>query len=103
MPSSVKLGVRPRIFLIRSNSSGVRPCSATSSGVTTGSADICDELSGWEEGCHSDCGLRKPDCGELAQAAVQYSVTCTLATHIVLGAFAFRFPQSATESGFFAR
>src|ERR1700720_1615809 len=37
MPSSVKLGSRPRIFLIRSNSSGVRPCFATTSGVTGGS------------------------------------------------------------------
>src|SRR4029077_19210286 len=37
IPSSVKFGSRPRIFLMRSNSSGVRPCSATSSGVTVGS------------------------------------------------------------------
>src|SRR5882724_1519498 len=37
MPSSVKFGSRPRIFLMRSNSSGVRPCCLTSSGVTTGS------------------------------------------------------------------
>src|SRR5205807_7322889 len=37
IPSSVKFGSRPRIFLIRSNSSGVRPCLATSSGVTFGS------------------------------------------------------------------
>src|SRR5947207_5567848 len=36
IPSSVKFGSRPRIFLIRSNSSGVSPCSATSSGVTVG-------------------------------------------------------------------
>src|SRR5881396_620145 len=38
IPSSVKFGSRPRIFLTRSNSSGVRPCCLTSSGVTTGSA-----------------------------------------------------------------
>src|SRR6266478_10013975 len=38
IPSSVKLGSRPRIFLIRSNSSGVRPCCSMSSGVTAGSA-----------------------------------------------------------------
>src|SRR5438067_11248404 len=38
MPSSVKFGSRPRIFLVRSNSSGVRPCCLTSSDVTTGSA-----------------------------------------------------------------
>src|SRR6267143_3098625 len=38
IPSSVKLGSRPRIFLIRSNSSGVRPCCLMSSGVTAGSA-----------------------------------------------------------------
>src|SRR5690242_10388598 len=37
IPSSVKLGSRPRIFLIRSYSSGVRPCFATRSGVTFGS------------------------------------------------------------------
>ena len=37
IPSSVKFGSRPRIFLIRSNSSGVRPCLATISGVTSGS------------------------------------------------------------------
>src|SRR4051794_29001087 len=37
MPSSVKFGSRPRIFLMRSNSSGVRPCFATISGVTDGS------------------------------------------------------------------
>src|ERR1041385_5206385 len=36
IPSSVKFGSRPRIFLIRSNSSGVRPCFATNSGVTFG-------------------------------------------------------------------
>src|SRR5207249_12180412 len=38
IPSSVKFGSRPRIFLARSNSSGVRPCCLTSSGVTVGSA-----------------------------------------------------------------
>src|SRR5213076_2447054 len=38
IPSSVKFGWRPRIFLIRSNSSRVRPCCLTSSGVTAGSA-----------------------------------------------------------------
>src|SRR5437588_9921180 len=38
IPSSVKFGSRPRIRLIRSNSSGVRPCSATIPGVTFGSA-----------------------------------------------------------------
>src|SRR5207249_2419490 len=36
IPSSVKFGSRPRIRLIRSNSSDVRPCSATISGVTFG-------------------------------------------------------------------
>src|SRR5947199_9713165 len=38
IPSSVKFGWRPRIFLIRSNYSRVRPCCLTSSGVTAGSA-----------------------------------------------------------------
>src|ERR1051325_3917980 len=37
MPSSVKVGLRPSMFCSRSNSSGVRPCSATSAGVTAGS------------------------------------------------------------------
>src|SRR5436190_16806994 len=37
IPSSVKFGSRPRIFLIRLNSSGVSPCFATISGVTSGS------------------------------------------------------------------
>src|SRR5205809_1283410 len=37
IPNSVKFGSRPRIFLMRSNSSGVRPCLATTSGVTSGS------------------------------------------------------------------
>src|SRR5436190_5601328 len=37
IPSSVKLGSRSRIFLMRSNSSGARPCCATTSGVTIGS------------------------------------------------------------------
>src|SRR5579862_4090467 len=40
MPSSVKLGSRPRMDLMRSYSSGVRPCLLTSSGVMAGSADI---------------------------------------------------------------
>src|SRR5213080_195087 len=38
IPNAVKFGSRPRIFLMRSNSSGVRPCCLTSSGVTAGSA-----------------------------------------------------------------
>src|SRR5205814_9714774 len=38
IPSSVKFGSRPSILLMRSNSSGVRPCCWTSSGVTAGSA-----------------------------------------------------------------
>src|SRR5947209_8890617 len=36
MPSSVKLGVRPIRPLIRSYSSGLRPCAATSAGVMRG-------------------------------------------------------------------
>src|SRR4029077_11845730 len=38
IPSSVKFGLRPGIFLIRSNSSGVRPGRFTTSSVTIGSA-----------------------------------------------------------------
>src|SRR5256714_10246240 len=41
IPSSVKFGSRPRIFLIRSNSSGVRPCFAMRVGVIGGSTG-CD-------------------------------------------------------------
>src|SRR5260370_6771193 len=40
IPSSVKFGSRPRIFLMRSNSPGVRPCCATISGVTIGSITL---------------------------------------------------------------
>src|ERR1700754_2551060 len=36
MPSSVKLGTRPISFKMRSYSSGLRPCEATSSGVIWG-------------------------------------------------------------------
>src|SRR5258705_13359987 len=36
MPSSVKVGVRPISFLMRSYSSGLRPWAATSAGVTRG-------------------------------------------------------------------
>src|SRR3954451_23007563 len=36
IPSSVKLGTRPISFRIRSYSSGLRPCDATSSGVILG-------------------------------------------------------------------
>src|SRR5207244_5293496 len=38
IPSSVKFGSRPRILLMRSNSSGVSPCRLMSSEVTAGSA-----------------------------------------------------------------
>src|ERR1700755_2388193 len=40
MPSSVKLGTRPISFRMRSYSSGLRPCEATSSGVILGSLGI---------------------------------------------------------------
>ena len=40
MPSSVKLGARPISLRMRSYSSGLRPCSATSSGVIGGSVAI---------------------------------------------------------------
>src|SRR5215813_5996500 len=40
MPSSVKLGIRPISLRIRSYSSGLRPCSATSSGVIFGSLGV---------------------------------------------------------------
>src|SRR5207248_3082426 len=38
IPSSVKFGSRPRIFLMRANSSAVKPCCPTTSGVISGSA-----------------------------------------------------------------
>src|SRR3954453_20645258 len=40
MPSSVKVGTRPISFRMRSYSSGLRPCDATSSGVIGGSLGI---------------------------------------------------------------
>src|ERR1700741_1123133 len=40
MPSSVSVGARPISLRMRSYSSGLRPCSATSSGVTLGSLGI---------------------------------------------------------------
>src|ERR1700686_4670100 len=40
MPSSVKLGLRPMSFSRRTYSSGLRPCSAISSGVMAGSLDF---------------------------------------------------------------
>src|SRR5271168_4062854 len=40
MPSSVKVGSRPISLTRRSYSSGVRPCSAISAGVTAGSLEI---------------------------------------------------------------
>src|SRR6516164_5909023 len=40
IPSSVKLGGRPRSFRIRSYSSGLSPCSAISSGVMAGSFEV---------------------------------------------------------------
>ena len=40
IPSSVKLGVRPRSFRMRSYSSGLSPCWAISSGVMAGSLGI---------------------------------------------------------------
>src|ERR1700685_2331620 len=40
MPSSVKLGLRPISFSRRAYSSGLRPCSAISSGVMAGSVDF---------------------------------------------------------------
>src|ERR1700704_1730876 len=50
MPSSVKVGVRPSIATSRSYSPVVRPCSATSTGVMTGSpgrALTVTELAHW--------------------------------------------------------
>src|SRR6516225_6495053 len=46
MPSSVRLGVRPMIFWIRSYSSAESPCSAMTSGVIAGSAAIGLPLGG---------------------------------------------------------
>src|SRR4029077_8137745 len=44
IPSSVKFGSRPRIFLMRSNSSGVRPCFPISSDVIGGSRACAGEV-----------------------------------------------------------
>ena len=44
MPSSVKLGARPIRSRMRWYSSGLRPCSATSSGVMGGSLDFTGDM-----------------------------------------------------------
>src|SRR5580700_7759277 len=44
MPSSVTLGLRPMSFSRRAYSSGLRPCSAISSGVITGSLEITETV-----------------------------------------------------------
>src|SRR3954465_7694959 len=48
MPSSVKLGVRPIRPLLRSESSGLRPCAATSAGVMRGGCNGCAGLGALE-------------------------------------------------------
>src|SRR5580700_10394132 len=44
MPSSVKLGLRPISLSRRAYSSGLRPCSAISSGVMAGSLEITETV-----------------------------------------------------------
>src|ERR1700733_6571742 len=65
MPSSVKVGTRPRIFWTRAYSSGVRPCSAANSAVTLISfSSTDDDLTG--------CATRLTHCGGLPrQVCVQ--------------------------------
>src|SRR5580658_2075503 len=65
MPSSVKLGSRPRMSLMRWYSSGVRPCLAMSSGVTAGAGMGGREIEGLLvfEGAVSGSGLVKPNFG----------------------------------------
>src|SRR5215471_13734361 len=46
IPSSVKLGARPRSFRMRLYSSGLSPCSAINSGEMAGSLEIT-AVSGW--------------------------------------------------------
>src|SRR5580698_4333333 len=59
MPSSVKLGLRPMSFSRRAYSSGLRPCSAISSGVMAGSLDFTGKALDshpspiWKEGSHA--------------------------------------------------
>src|SRR3954468_25096693 len=48
MPSSVMVGVRPISARMRSYSSGLRPCSATTSGVICGSVGIIEEAAASE-------------------------------------------------------
>src|SRR5580704_14629618 len=67
MPSSMKLGLRPMSFSRRAYSSGLRPCSAISSGVMAGSLDFTGKALDshpspiWNEGSHAtSCMIHKP-------------------------------------------
>src|SRR5580692_4275195 len=63
MPSSVKLGLRPISFSRRAYSSGLRPCSAMSSGVMAGSLDFTGKALDshpspiWKEGSHATSSM----------------------------------------------
>src|ERR1700721_1723022 len=62
-PSSVKLGLRPMSFSRRAYSSGLRPCSAISSGVMAGSLDFTGKALDshpspiWKEGSHATSSM----------------------------------------------
>src|ERR1700752_2993276 len=58
MPSSVKVGARPISWRMRWYSSGLRPCSATSSGVMFGSLRLTEVLS---DGSSSSLGAATED------------------------------------------
>src|SRR6267143_1223518 len=68
IPSSVKFGSRPRIRLIRSNSSDVRPCSATISGVIFGSAATAGIGTGRLTDLHLGLNRRKSDFGRIQRS-----------------------------------
>src|SRR5579883_3409230 len=57
IPSSVKLGTRPMSLTMRSYSSGLRPCWATSSGLMGGSLEIIGRQALVDERRHAprDC------------------------------------------------
>src|SRR6266446_9906919 len=70
MPSSVKVGVRPMSFLMRSYSSGLRPWAATSAGVTRGFLTGLCGLAGMSNGAFALPFRRDPRAAERPYAHV---------------------------------
>src|SRR5882724_2830639 len=72
MPSSVKVGVRPMSFLMRSYSSGLRPWAATSAGVTRGVLTGLCGLAGMSNGAFVLPFRRDPRAAERPYAHVNF-------------------------------